>query len=163
MAQALRLTRLSVKMAGLGGFRASLWVLVALALILGASARGGIHHSPTLRLRGGAWGGGSQQEQQMSNEVAYQEAAAPQAAPEPQPAQPTLAQHAFEYALAGSFDGLRSGVSSAVGGQIGQWCGGALARTGSVSGTAFVNVVSKIPFLKKFVVRNAHRPRDEHW
>jgi len=87
----------------------------------------------------------------MSNEVAYQEAAAPQAAPEPQPAQPSLAQHAFEYALAGSFDGLRSGVSSAVGGQIGQWCGGALARTGSVSGTAFVNVVSKIPFLKKFV------------
>ena len=108
----------------------------------------------TMRLRGGAWGGKEQQSQEMVELSAadMRAAAGPQPAPEAAPPQPTLLNHAIEYALAGSFDGIRSGVSQAVGGQMGQWAGAALQKGSSTGGMAFNAVLSKIPFIKRFAV-----------
>jgi hypothetical protein len=117
-----------------------------LAILGTSSAR--ISGFATLRLRGGAWGAGQQQVDDASVAVAAQEAMHAESNPAAAPAHPTLVTHAVEYALAGSFDGIRSGIGQAVGGQVAAWVGGALQKTGSGAGLAFANIFGRLPFLK---------------
>jgi hypothetical protein len=116
-----------------------------LAILGTCSAR--ISGFATLRLRGGAFGASQQSVDDASVAAAAQEAM--HADPNPAaPAHPTLVTHAVEYALAGSFDGIRSGIGQAVGGQVAAWVGGALAKTGHGAGLAFAHTFGRLPFLK---------------
>lgn len=130
-----------------GVFRA----LCLLTLVAACTAHISMSGVPTLRLRGGAWGQKEQQMQQMAQEMP--EDRTPVQMEEPAQAGPpqiNLVQHAVEYALAGSFDGIRSGVGQAVGGQMAGWVGGALANAGRGTGLAFLSVFGSLPFMKRF-------------
>lgn len=133
------------------------WCLLALLVACTAHSISG---SPTLRLRGGAWGGGGKKEQpqqdistDMLSNAAAAHTPAPAVTPESGPPQINLATHAFEYALAGGFDGIRSGVGQAVGSSFAQWVGGALQKGGSGAGMAFAGLFGKLPFFRGMRVR----------
>jgi hypothetical protein len=116
--------------------------LLLVSILGSCSAR--ITGFSTLRLRGGAWGAG---QEEAANAALTPEAM--HADPTPAaPPQPTLLTHAVEYALAGSFDGIRSGIGQAVGGQVAGWVGGALQKTGSGAGLAFANIFGRLPFMR---------------
>eukprot|EP00961_Rhodomonas_salina_P192863 2602452-Rhodomonas_salina.3 len=116
------------------------------------SSRGGFNHG-NLRLRGGGLFGMG--EGKKKQEVAVPE---PQPAAEAPPAQPTqpaqppqqsLAQHAYEYALAGSMDGIRSGFGQCVGTEVRDLFTKVVHRGAWVGGLAFAQSLGRLPFLKK--------------
>ena len=76
-----------------------------------------------------------------ATEKAATESAPGQEAGAATPAQLTVQQHVAEYALAGSLDGLRTGLGQSVGGQVNVFVSAALQSTAKVISFAFASAI----------------------
>ena len=139
--------------------------------------------APCLRLRGGffnlpsaASGGASGGESKGSGETAtaddFKDADAAKATPDNAVSAPagagqdaaaaaaaapvSLQQHVSEYALAGSLDGLRTGLGQSIGGIVNLWVSAALQSTGHLSSLAFASAVCA--FQEHQVLPASHSP-----
>ena len=68
----------------------------------------------------------------------------------------SLQQHVSEYALAGSLDGLRTGLGQSIGGIVNLWVSAALQSTGHLSSLAFASAVCA--FQEHQVLPASHSP-----
>ena len=132
--------------------------------------------APCLRLRGGffnlpsaASGGESKGSGETATADDFKDADAVKATPDnamsapvqdaaaaPGAAPVSLQQHVSEYALAGSLDGLRTGLGQSIGGIVNLWVSAALQSTGHLSSLAFASAVCA--FQEHQVLPASHSP-----